>query len=197
MWRRLESDSLLLLAPRRIGTVWRDLGVALARSIDGLSGRWLIAVDEVPVFLLNLLKPQDGLARVRGFLYWLRDLRQDHHAKVRWILAGSIGLDTVAARHGLGDTVNDLVPMPLGAFEPETAQRFLQALATSYDLDMTAEVSTYITERLGWPVPYYLQILFGAFYDPVEDGATLGTDVVDQVLDDLMKPVHKGRFKYN
>lgn len=276
MWRRLETDSLLLLAPRRIGKTslmralcaeadvhgfravslsfaacddemhsvrelakaiagakgldlsalqralkrllpdvkslklgplgvelasaespdWRDLGEALTRSIGTLDGRWLIAVDEVPVFLLNLLKQEDGLARVRGFLYWLRNLRQDHHAQVRWILAGSIGLDTVAARHGLGDTVNDLMPMPLGAFAPETADQFLQALAASYALDMTAEVRSHIIHQLGWPVPYYLQILFVALYDRVEEGAQLDVVLVDQVFDTLLKPAHKGYFDY-
>ncbi|EGV33437.1 hypothetical protein ThidrDRAFT_0644 [Thiorhodococcus drewsii AZ1] len=276
MWRRLETDSLLLLAPRRIGKTslmralcaegadhgfqavslsfaacsdemhcvrelakaiagareldlsalqqalkgllpdlkslklgplgielatgespdWRDLGEALTRSLGSLDGRWLIAVDEVPVFLLHLLKQDDGLARVRGFLYWLRTLRQDHHAQVRWILAGSIGLDTVAARHGLGDTVNDLKPIPLGAFEPETAERFLQALAESYKVDMSGEVRSHIIAQLGWPVPYYLQILFGELYDRVEDGERLDSNLVDQVFDDLLKPAHKGYFDY-
>jgi len=175
---------------------WRDLGEALTRSIGGLSGRWLIAVDEVPVFLLSLLKQEDGLARVRGFLYWLRNLRQDHHDQVRWILAGSIGLDTVAARHGLGDTVNDLVPTSLGAFDPPTADRFLQALADSYELDLPLEVRTHIIDQLGWPVPYYLQILFSNLYDLVEDGATLGTDLVDRVFEELLQPGRKGYFDY-
>jgi uncharacterized protein len=276
MWRRLETDSLLLLAPRRIGKTslmralcaeadqhgfravslsfaacddemhcvrelskavasakgldlsalqralkgllpdvksltigplgieletseppdWRALGEALTRSIGTLAGRWLIAVDEVPVFLLNLLKREDGLGRVRGFLYWLRNLRQDHHAQVRWILAGSIGLDTVAARHGLGDTVNDLMPMPLGAFEPEIADQFLRALAASYRLDMSAEVRARIIEQLGWPVPYYLQILFVALHDRVAEGDRLEAALVDQVFDALLKPAHKGYFDY-
>ncbi len=175
---------------------WRDLGEALTRSIGDLSGRWLITIDEVPVFLLSLMKQEGGIARVRGFLYWLRNLRQNHHDQVRWILAGSIGLDTVAARHGLGDTVNDLIPTPLGAFEPETADRFLQALDASYGLGVTAEVRGHIIEHLGWPVPYYLQILFGELYDRAEGGATLGIGLVDQVFDDLLKPGHKGYFDY-
>ena len=277
MWRKLESDSLLLLAPRRIGKTslmralcaeagehafgafhlsfaacndelacvrelgkalagqepvrdsilrglkeqlpgikslkfgplgvdfapgespdWRILGEALARSIGALEGRWLIAVDEVPVFLLGLLKQADGLARVRGFLYWLRDLRQDHHANIRWILAGSIGLDTVAARHGIGDTVNDLVPTPLGAFDPKTADRFLLALADGSGLKLTKPVRTAIIDSLGWPVPYYLQIVFSKLQDlaDTEPPKKLNTALVEQVFDDLLKPAHKGYFDY-
>jgi hypothetical protein len=133
---------------------WRALGEALARSIGDLDGRWLIAVDEVPVFLLGLLKRNDGLERVRGFLYWWRDLRQQHHADIRWILAGSIGLDTVPARHGIGDTVNDLVPAPLGAFDSETSDRFLAALAADEGIKLTKPVRKAIIEAIGWPVPY-------------------------------------------
>lgn len=175
---------------------WRQLGEALARSIGGLDGRWLIAVDEVPVFLLNLLKREDGLARVRGFLYWLRNLRQDHHAEVRWILAGSIGLDTVAARHGLGDTLNDLMPMPLGAFAADTADQFLRALADSYGLDLPAPVRAHLIGQLGWPVPFYLQILFGELRARAADGARPDIALVDQVFEDLLTPAHKGFFDY-
>lgn len=276
MWRRLDSDSLLLLAPRRIGKTslmrklcaeapaydfhafslsfaacsdelacvrelsralaeaaptlvesvqtrlkallpsvkslkfgplgielmqgespdWRTLGEALARAIGELDGRWLISVDEVPVFLLGLLKRDDGLARVRGFLYWWRDLRQQHHGSIRWILAGSIGLDTVAARHGIGDTVNDLIPTPLGAFDMDTADRFLRALADGADIKLGKPTRKAMIDALGWPVPYYLQILFGQLQERIDDGARPGPALIDGILDDLLSPTHKGYFDY-
>ena len=175
---------------------WRALGEALARSIGDLDGRWLIAVDEVPVFLLGLLKRNDGLERVRGFLYWWRDLRQQHYADIRWILAGSIGLDTVAARHGIGDTVNDLVPAPLGAFDSETSDRFLAALAAGENIRLTRPVRKAIIGAIGWPVPYYLQILFDRLRDRVEDGAKPSTVLVEQIFEELLVPAHKGYFDY-
>jgi uncharacterized protein len=175
---------------------WRALGEALARSIGDLDGRWLIAVDEVPVFLLGLLKRNDGLERVRSFLYWWRDLRQQHHADIRWILAGSIGLDTVAARHGIGDTVNDLVPAPLGAFDSETSDRFLVALAAGEGIKLMKPVRKAIIEAIGWPVPYYLQILFDRLRDRVEDGAKPSTVLVGQIFEELLVPAHKGYFDY-
>jgi len=279
MWRRLESDSLLLLAPRRIGKTslmralcadaadhgframglsfapcedemgciqelakavaaaesgigadlarlqkglaarlpnlksikigpvgidlaatdnpgWRAVGEALAAGIGDLDGRWLICVDEVPVFLLKLLGQDDGRERVRGFLYWLRNLRQDHHGGIRWVLAGSIGLDTVAARLGLGDTVNDLVPTPLGAFDPATADRFLQSLAESYAIRLTKPLRARLIEQLGWPVPYYLQIAFSKLYDLCDAGAKPSAMLVDQVFVELLGPSHKGYFDY-
>ncbi len=175
---------------------WRSLGEALARAIGELDGRWLIAVDEVPVFLLGLLKQPDGLARVRGFLYWWRDLRQRHHAEIHWILAGSIGLDTVAARHGIGDTVNDLVPTPLGAFDAATADAFLRAQAESVGIALDAPARRAVIDALGWPVPYYLQIVFAALHDRIDAGATASPALVEAVFDDLLAPAHKGYFDY-
>lgn len=150
----------------------------------------------MPVFLLKLLGQDDGRERVRGFLYWLRNLRQDHHGRIRWVLAGSIGLDTVAARLGLSDTVNDLVPTPLGAFDPATADCFLQSLAESYAIELTKPLRTRLIEQLGWPVPYYLQVAFSKLYDLCDTVAKPSPALVDQVFVELLGPSHKGYFDY-
>ncbi len=275
MWRKLESDSLLLLAPRRIGKTslmwalcatapahgfqalkcsfapcndemdcvqelikavsgvhsqfkrlqkslqkrlsnlksvkigpfgieldhdeqrhWREIGEALAATLTELDGNWLICVDEVPVFLINLLKREDGRERARGFLYWLRNLRQEHHRNIRWILAGSIGLDTVASRLGLGDTVNDLAPMPLGAFTPSTASCFLESLAASYDIPLDEATRHHIIDQLGWPVPYYIQVVFSKLLDIKRENEIPDNALVDQVFVELLSPAHKGYFDY-
>jgi len=275
MWRKLESDSLLLLAPRRIGKTslmwalcaeapshgfqalkcsfapcndemdciqelikavssahgqfrrlqkslqkrlsnlksvkigpfgielakdeqshWREIGEALAATLTELDGNWLICVDEVPVFLIKLLKQDDGHERVRGFLYWLRNLRQEHHRNIRWILAGSIGLDTVAARLGLGDTINDLAVTPLGAFDPPTASLFLENLAMSYDIVLEEETRRYIIDQLGWPVPYYIQVVFSKLLDIKGENEISDNALVDRVFAELLSPAHKGYFDY-
>ncbi len=82
---------------------WREIGDALGKALDEGDIPWLICVDEVPVFVINLIKQgEDGKRRARALLNWFRDLRQRHHKKVKWLLAGSIGLDTIAARLGWG-----------------------------------------------------------------------------------------------
>jgi len=110
---------------------WRELGTELAETLEQLGGQWLIPVDELPIFVLALLKQENGLNRTHQFLDWFRSLRQQHYQTIHWILAGSIGLDTVTARLNLGDTLNDLSIFPLGAFEVPIAQQFLRALAHS------------------------------------------------------------------
>ena len=90
------------------GQDWRVLGEELLRVMRGTERRWLFLLDELPLFVMALL--QESRPRARAFLNWFRECRIDREAglSVRWLLAGSIGLDTVAARERLGDTINDL-----------------------------------------------------------------------------------------
>ncbi|MGH9893053.1 MAG: hypothetical protein ACREA0_13885 [bacterium] len=85
---------------------WSTLGRDLAEALSGLERRWLLQIDELPVFILKLLNDGDAAReRVREFLYWMRRLRLEFPA-VRWMLAGSIGLDTVTARLNVADAIN-------------------------------------------------------------------------------------------
>lgn len=179
---------------------WRDVGKELVETLQELGGQWLIPVDELPSFVLALLKQEDGLNRTQQFLDWFRALRQEHYQSIHWILAGSIGLDTVAARLNLGDTINDLSIFPLDAFEVPVAQRFIKALADSYHMALSDEVIDYMIQRVGWPIPYYLQLLFSAMRDQQLVNETQDTlfDIaaVDNAFESLLSPANKGYFDY-
>lgn len=173
---------------------WTRLGEELADALSRLEGRWLIEVDELPVFLLKLLTPEDGKARgrVREFLYWLRRIRQQF-PRVRWLLAGSIGLDTVTARLNIADAINDLQIVTLGAFDELIADALLKALAASHAMDLQAAVRRHAITRAGWPAPYYLQLIFHGLRSVT--GPPSMQDV-DRVIDDLLGPQHKNYFDY-
>ena len=111
---------------------WQELGDALMGVLQETDRQWVIMVDELPLFVLELLA--HGRPRARTFLQWFRSIRINQQASLstRWILAGSIGLDTVASRERLGDTINDLAVEPLGAFSEHDADRFLETLADSH-----------------------------------------------------------------
>jgi hypothetical protein len=53
-------------------------GRGTGRPLSKLDGRWLIQIDELPVFVLKLLNQDQPAERalVREFLYWMRRLRQ-------------------------------------------------------------------------------------------------------------------------
>ena len=181
------------------GDPWEELGAALTEALDRHQGRRLVLIDEVPVFILKLLRKDPSGDRARQFLSWFRDLRQhpDRQGRLRWLLAGSIGLDTVAARLRLGDTINDLYLVHLGAFDRETARRLLRQLSAAYTFPMPEGVLEHALDRIGWLIPYYLQLLFRelrTFCNERDVDADVAA--VDRVFDDLLSPSKKGYFDF-
>jgi len=177
---------------------WREAGEELGKALSDGSDDWLVCIDELPVFIINLLQQGDeGRRRARAFLYWLRDLRQTHYRRVKWLLAGSIGLDTLAARLGLSDTINDLEPFPLDAFSEESALRFLAELARSYGIALDEELRAAIVRRVGWPVPYYLQLMFEHLREECqEQGREPDAAMVEQVFEKLLGMGYRNHFDY-
>jgi len=177
---------------------WREAGEELGKALSEGDDDWLVCIDELPVFIINLLQQgNDGRRRARAFLYWLRDLRQNHYRRIKWLMAGSIGLDTLAARLGLSDTINDLEPFPLDAFNESSALRFLDKLAGSYGMALSEDLRRAIVARVGWPVPYYLQLMFSHLRDESLDSGMPPDEVmIGKVFEKLLGNSYRNHFDY-
>jgi len=177
---------------------WREAGEELGKALCEGDDDWLVCIDELPVFIINLLQQgEDGRRRARAFLYWLRDLRQNHYQRIKWLMAGSIGLDTLAARLGLSDTINDLEPFPLDAFNEDSALRFLGKLAESYNIALSEELCRAIVARVGWPVPYYLQLMFSHLRDEsLDSAAPPDKAMIEKVFEKLLGNSYRNHFDY-
>ena len=177
---------------------WREAGEELGKALAEGDDDWLVCVDELPVFIINLLQQgDDGRRRARAFLYWLRDLRQTHYQRIKWLMAGSIGLDTLAARLRLTDSINDLEPFPLDAFSEDSALRFLAKLADSYQLPLSEDLCRAMLARVGWPVPYYLQLMFSHLRDEsLESGQPPAETMISKVFEKLLGNSYRTHFDY-
>jgi len=181
---------------------WRELGEALLGSLSELSGetRWLLMIDELPIFLMSLKEQSDdGEKRIREFLHWLRHLRQgtSQLEHIRWLFAGSIGLDTVTEELSLTGTINDLYPTELGAFDPETARELLQQLGHTYDLELSEEAQDRVLEKVRWPIPYFLQLVFSKVRKLSQAQRTSPTpDLVDEAFNELMSLGSRSYFDH-
>jgi uncharacterized protein len=178
---------------------WELLGERLIRALDQQQEKSLILVDEVPIFILSLLRLDPSGERARRFLNWFRSIRQrsGSNGSLRWLLAGSIGLDTVAARLNLGDTINDLHIFHLGAFSREVAGDLLGELSRSHKLPLSSEASERILERVGWTIPFYLQLVFSELRGQQPSARTQVTpERVDQAFDSLLRPAKKAYFDF-
>jgi hypothetical protein len=171
-------------------THWRKAGEALIAALGETEQKALLLVDELPVFVLSLARQDPSGARAADFLTWLRKLREapDTTERVRWLLAGSIGLDTVARRLRLSKTLGDLyVYGDLGPFTRDTALSFLDELAQTHLLPLSDDVRERICDRIEWLLPYHVQLVFSELRDHCGDHRCAATaEVVDLVYDAIL-----------
>jgi hypothetical protein len=110
-----------------------------------------------------LREDQDkGVARVRRFLDWFRNdvASLPEATRVRWLVTGSVGLDTLVQRHGMADTINTLRHRGLRPFARPVAIELLAQLARDHAVPLQATDVEHIVDAVGWPQPYYLQRVF-------------------------------------
>lgn len=175
---------------------WRDAGRLFHKILDQVaegSERVLLGVDELPIFLAKLQSQANGDARVDLVLRWLRALRLKTPNKITWIVCGSVELDTFVEQHDLVGTINDLTLQRLGPFTDETAISFLKALGVSEQnsLPISDAVAEAILNRVGWPLPYYLQLMFHALRELPPDARSSGypsAEDVDAAYEELLSP---------
>ncbi len=143
---------------------WTQSGNKLLKLLAQAEQPWLIYVDELPIFLFNLIRndANGGVQRVRRFLDWFRnDVRaQPDTRHIRWLLSGSVGLDTLVQEHRMADTINSLKHETLPAFGEDMAVAMLTKLAGHYALPFDAAHAISLVAQIRWPQPYYLQLAF-------------------------------------
>ena len=190
---RVDKLSVAKFSVELSASSWRELGDDLLDSLRTLDERYLIMIDELPIFVLNLLRIHDR-ERVRMFLNWFREARIDRelHRSLRWLVCGSVGLDTVTQRERLGDTINDFSIVRLGAFSREHAAAFLDALAHSYAVELSPETRGHILDRVGWLIPYHIQLLFSALRDL--DASAPSIAAVERAYAELLDGSRKSYF---
>ena len=165
---------------------------SIFRKIESGGKPVLLVIDEMPELLLALARDEHGTERVSRLLHWLRALRQTYRQNVRWILLGSIGLDSFVDDRNLRKAINDLTPLSLEALDPEEADSFLSQLGESNGLPLSAEQRALIIGRVGWPLPHHLQIVFHALID---SGATLAdAAAVEAAFAHLLLPNNLSQF---
>jgi len=172
---------------------------ALGKALQSIKGKFIIVVDELPVFLAHLEKEQEGKKRVESVLSTLRSFRQmeideayettDH---IIWFFCGSISLESFANQRNLAYTINDIKPIKVGAYEPLEAQEYLETISRREGLSLSEAVRDYIIAKTGWPIPFYLGIILEEAIE-ISDQATISTADVDAGYKAALK-AHKKDF---
>ena len=171
---------------------WTQVAGEVLTMLAGLEERWLIYVDELPIFLYNIIgnDPTTGVRRVRRFLDWFRnDVRNlPGSGKVRWLVSGSVGLDTLVQQHGMADTINSLKHDALPAFSRPQAEALLAKLASEYRVPLAEDAGT-LLDAIQWLQPYYIQLAFShlcLLYLAQPDDALAG--LIEQAVERMVRP---------
>ena len=148
----------------------------------------LIGMDELPIFL-GKLTTNSGIDRAAAILHRMRRWQHDPDlGHVRWFLCGSVGLDTFVEHHGLAGTINALRLEKLGPFTADIARDFLLELALRRSVPLSTETAVYMVEKIGWPLPFYLEVLFDQLQaqPPSQNPAFPTVEDVDAAYDSLL-----------
>jgi uncharacterized protein len=167
------------------GEGWSDVASDTLRLLGKAQDRWLIYIDELPIFLFNIIANDNaaGVQRVRRFLDWFRnDVRgMPECRQVRWLVTGSVGLDTLVQRHRMADTINSLKHESLEPYTAGVALEMVQRLAQRYDVHFNAGEALIFVRAVQWSQPYYLQLVFNFLQLIQSTGRPPGQLIADAV----------------
>ncbi len=171
----------------------------LIASLNESGDKTAIIIDEIAYFFLALA--EDNQKEAHAFAYKLRALQQ-RHKNVRWLITGSIGLDTIARRHGLEGAFVDFETFVLEPFTNAEALSYIRDPARqgmyNHPFDASDADFEAMFSALGWLVPYYLDLIANEVRPslagpPGERGTATWADL-DAAFERLLRPNRKSVF---
>ena len=145
---------------------WRRYGKELIGSCADHDCPVLRVIDELPIFLMRMLREDEGARRVEESLSWLRSVFQTLNSKYPVLIAsGSIGLAPLVERLGIPDRINYLYPFRLGPWSRQASVECFERLAKSHGLPIDAGVADAVYEALGIGIPHHVQSYFAHLRD--------------------------------
>lgn len=160
---RIEAigpDEFKISLRQRLAPRWQEAGRELVEQLKGSETKTVFIVDELPLMLIEIHKKNTQAAEL---LAWLRSVRQNPalHAKVRWVIGGSIGIEHVLRRIGAGTKeINDLERIHVREFSEDSAREFIKALLHSEGVKrVSKKILNKYLEVIGIPIPFFVQIL--------------------------------------
>ena len=94
-----------------------------------------------------------------------------------------------------------MLPFELGAFTDQDGAALIQRLGndTEYSLSISDEVAKAVVQHVGWPVPFYLQLMFHAIAElPKAERSDNYPSVsdVETAYRELLSPTHRVKFAH-
>ncbi len=145
---------------------WTAKASGLTKDLGRLGEPVWFLLDEFPT-MIDLIAKNHGVALAEETLHWLRSTRQENIASpVRFLLTGSIGLDSVLRRHGIRGVANDFRRETLKPLQEKEALEMALKLAEDNGIALEASFALAYIQRLGparWP--FFIQLFLAELQD--------------------------------
>lgn len=162
----LSVDDLAIKLKDEVFGSWRERGSRLLGELAALEGTVVLFVDELPILIHRLayagqeqIDPK-GREQAEALLSWLRKMALQHGKRLRFVFAGSIGLEPILEDLGLSATANHLTTFQLEPWSHQTGIACLHALARQYEVQWAEGAADRVMERLGLGIPHHVQVMF-------------------------------------
>lgn len=145
---------------------WQEKANQLITGLDKLQEPIWFLMDEFPI-MIDLIAQCHDVNTADAALHWLRGVRQQNpHSPVRFLLTGSIGLDSVLRRHGIRGSANDLRREQLTPLGKNEALAFALKLAHDNHIPLNEALALEFIDSLGPAIwPYFIQLFIAELQD--------------------------------
>jgi len=143
----------------------------------------IFMIDEFAQTIENIIK-YEGEQNAQHLLKTHRELRQDHtlSEKIIFIYAGSIGLESVAAKIKSIATINDLAVIKVTPLSFDDAKKFVKTLATTNNIKIEDKEIDYLLNQIEWLIPFYIQLI-------MDELRKSNTHITATIIDDAFKAI--------
>ncbi|HRI68665.1 MAG TPA: ATP-binding protein [Polyangium sp.] len=175
----LGNDELMIKLRDGFSSSWQARAKRLLEDLAVAEKPVVIFLDELPILVNRLLRNAEGrrtaetVREADVFMSFLRAQALEHQGKLRFVVAGSIGLHPILRSAGLSATVNHFTPFDLEPWDNYAAIGCIEALANDSGIKLGEGVPQKMVALLGSCVPHHVQMFFMHLY---MDAKRSGTD---------------------
>jgi hypothetical protein len=177
---------------------WQSKGDRLLDLLSQQEMPVIIFMDELPILVAKILKGPDfkitpeRRETAESLMSWIRSSSIRYQGKIRFVIAGSIGLRPILQQAGLNATLNNFQAFRLGPWSREIAVGFIKDIASENDLVLDDEVPAHMADLLGTCIPHYVRMFFENVYraakvDGIKSASVL---TVEEVYKNDMLGIH-------
>lgn len=193
--RNFEEIELLKLKVKlreQLRRNWQESGEELFKKVAGSQTPVVFILDELPMMIDRMARSEAYREDAKTMLRWLRALRTAPNTQnVRFLIAGSIGIDRVLDELGEIAAINDFEQLHLPPFTSEIAAAFIDELAAEHRIQLSQPSKRKMLALIGTLIPYFIRIIFSEVYNTYKlQGEKITPKQIEQIYHDKVLGVN-------